>query len=141
MSPNEGTITLRDCDSNVAVSVCDFALRIGSVHAITDTQMHLDSHVDTCVVERNALVVQKFEQLVDVCGYDPAGPIMSSLCTVSAALAYYTRPTVVIHQTLFIPPLHHNLLCLNQMRLNDVVVHEQPKFLTERLTDTRTHAL
>ncbi len=34
------------------------------------------------------------------------------------------------------PSLHHNLLCPNQMRLNDVVVHEHPKFLTEQPTDT-----
>jgi hypothetical protein len=88
ISPIERTITSCDCDSNVAVSVCRFALRIGSVHAITDTQTHLDSHADTCVVGRNALVVQDFERLVDVCGYDPAGPITSSLCTVSAALVY-----------------------------------------------------
>ena len=93
----------------------------------------------------NALVVQDFERLVDVCGYDPAGPVTSSLRTVSAALAY-TRPTdgeviiLVIHQAVLIPSLHHNLLCPNQMRLNDVVVHEQPKFLTERPTDT-THAI
>jgi hypothetical protein len=111
-----------------------------------DSTTHLNSHADTSVVGRNALVVLDYDRLVDVCGYDPKGPVTRSLRTVTAALLAYTHPQsgevviLVVHQAVLIPSLHHNLLCPNQMRLNDVVVSEQPKFLTENPTDT-THAI
>ena len=106
---------------------------------------HLDSHADTCVVGCNSLVVHDFDRPVDVCGFDPTGPVSKSLRTVSAAVAY-TIPTtgevvmLVIHQAVLIPSLSHNLLCPNQLRLNDVAISEQPKFLTDRPTD-ETHTI
>ena len=109
------------------------------------TTTHLDSHADCCVVGSNALIIHDFERPVDISGYDPNGPVTKSLRTVSAAVAY-TIPTsgavvmLVIHQAVFVPSLHHNLLCPNQMRLNDVVVNEQPKFLTEQPSES-THAI
>ena len=110
-----------------------------------DITTHLDSHADTCVVGKNALIVQDFDRPVDVCGYDPKGPVTKSLRTVSAALAY-TNPTsgetviLVIHQAVSIPSLPHNLLCPNQLRMNDIAIDERPKFLTESPTNL-THAI
>ena len=110
-----------------------------------DFTTHLDSHADTCVVGRNALIFQDFDRPVDVCGFDPEGPVTSSLRTVSAALAY-TKPSsgeviiLVVHQAIEISSLSHNLLCPNQLRLNDVAVNEQPKFLTEQ-PNAETHTI
>jgi hypothetical protein len=81
------------------------------------------------VVGANALIFHDFEWPVDVCGYDPRGPVAKSLQTVSAALAY-TKPSsgqvviLVIHQAIHAPFLSHILLCPNQLRLNDVTVDE-----------------
>ena len=110
-----------------------------------DLTTHLDSHADTCVVGKNALVFQDFDRPVDVCGYDPKGPVTKSLRTVSAALAYTNHShgetvILVIHQAIYIPSLSHNLLCPNQLRLNDVAVDERPKCLTERPTE-ETHTI
>ena len=64
----------------------------------------------------------------------------------TAALASYTHPIsgevviLVVHQAVLIPSLRHNLLCPNQMRLNDAVVSVTLKFLTENPTDT-SHAI
>lgn len=110
-----------------------------------DTSTHLDSHADMCVVGRNALILHDFDRPVDVVGYDPQGQVASALRTVSAALAY-TNPTsgetviLVVHQAIHMPRLSHNLLCPNQLRLNDVAVDERPKFLTEHPTEN-THAI
>jgi hypothetical protein len=121
-------------------------IHVGSLKTESDNiMMHLDSHAEQCVVGANALIFQDFERPVDVCGYDPRGPVAKSLQTVSAAVAY-TKPfsgqvvILVIHQAIHAPFLSHNLLCPNQLRLNDVAVDEQPKFLTEGVTEM-THAI
>ncbi|KAI2493824.1 hypothetical protein MHU86_20705 [Fragilaria crotonensis] len=46
----------------------------------------------------------------------------------------------MVHQAIFIPDLAHNLLSTMQVRLNDVVINETPRFLTERVTDL-THSI
>ena len=111
----------------------------------SDSRTELDSHADTCVVGRNALIFHDFERPVNVTGYDPALGINKDVKTVSAAIAYDDPTTgeviiLVLHQALHIPTMEHNLLCPMQLRMNDVMVSEIPKFLTENPTD-RTHAL
>ena len=39
---------------------------------------------------------------------------------------------VVVHQAIYVPHMQHNLLSCMQLRLNDVIVNEVPKFLTEK---------
>jgi len=96
-------------------------------------------------VGRNALIVHDFDRPVDVCGYDPKGKVSKSLRTVSAALVY-TKPSssddviLLVHQAISIPSLSHNLLCPNQLRLNDVLVNETPKCLTAKPA-ALTHAI
>jgi hypothetical protein len=120
-------------------------LRVGAIRSDHGTTTHLDFHADTSVVGRNAIVVHDYDRPVDGCGFDPKGPVTRSLKTVTAAMAY-TIPAsgevviLMVHQAVLIPSLHHKLLCPNQLRLNDVVVNEQPKFLTEEPTDS-THAI
>ena len=99
----------------------------------------LDSHADTCVVGKNALIILDFETPVRVTGYDKLKA--KSYRTVSAALAYDDPKMgevhiLEVHQAIEIPHLHHNLLCLMQLRVNDVEVNERPKFLTRYPTDS-----
>ena len=63
----------------------------------------------------------------------------------SGALAY-DNPSdgntiiLVIHQALKINTLDNNLLCPMQLRLNDVIVNEMPRFLCKNVTD-QSHSL
>ncbi|KAI2506535.1 Reverse transcriptase (RNA-dependent DNA polymerase) [Fragilaria crotonensis] len=65
--------------------------------------------------------------------------------TVTAALAYddpLTGETTIllVHQAIYIPELEHNLLSTMQVRLNDVIISETPRFLAEQITDL-THTI
>jgi hypothetical protein len=90
-------------------------------------------------------VTHDFDRPVSIQGYDPNGSTTESLHTVSAALAYDSPDTgetliLVLHQAIHLPNLPHNLLSPMQMRLNDVKVHDTPKFLTDQPT-THDHAI
>jgi hypothetical protein len=98
-------------------------------------KVELDSHADTCCVGDDVLVVNETLKTVKV------SPLLQSLGTVSkvpivsAAMAYdHPRSCKVfisiVHQALHFKELKHCLLCPMQLRLNDVVINERPKFLT-----------
>jgi hypothetical protein len=79
------------------------------------------------------ITFQDFERPVNVSGYDPKGPVGMALKTVSAGTAYDVpgsgRVVIIsVHQSINLPHLPHNLLNPMQMRLNDAVVNETPKF-------------
>jgi hypothetical protein len=61
---------------------------LGTLQPEGDSRTELDSHADTCVVGKNALIVHDFDRAVNVTGYDPTQPAADSLRIVSAALAY-----------------------------------------------------
>jgi hypothetical protein len=112
---------------------------------IDESATDLDSHADQCAVGNNALIVHDYDRPINVSGYNPSGPIAKDLKTVSAALAYddpVSGETLIlmIHQAIAIPDIYHNLLSPMQLRLNDVVVNEVPRFLTEHLSE-HTHSL
>ncbi|KAI2506945.1 hypothetical protein MHU86_7441 [Fragilaria crotonensis] len=46
----------------------------------------------------------------------------------------------MVHQAIHIPDIAHNLLSTMQLRLNDVLVNDVPRFLTDTVTDL-THSL
>ncbi len=74
---------------------------------------------------------------MDVTTYDPKGKPAKSMKTVSAALAYDDPESgeviiLVLHQAISIPHLEHNLLSTFQLRLNDVIVNDVPKILTDK---------
>lgn len=112
---------------------------------VEESRTDLDSHADQCAVGRNVLIVHDYERPINVSGYDPAGPIARDLRTVSAAMAY-DDPTsgetviLLVHQAIYIPELHHNLLSPMQLRVNDVIVNDTPRFLTDN-PDEFTHAI
>lgn len=122
--------------------------RVSSLSGImdTETRAELDSHADTCVVGKNALIFHDYGRPVNVMGYNKSeGTAAKNMRTVTAALAYDdptdgTTRIVVINQAIEIPHLDKHLLCSMQMRMNDVRVDEIPKFLTDNPTDD-THAV
>ena len=86
-----------------------------------------------------------FDRPVAVQGFDPKGPKINNLHTISAAMAYDlpdTGETVIllVHQAMHIPHLPHNLISPMQLQLNDVLVNNKPKFLTENPT-AEDHAI
>lgn len=112
---------------------------------IEESRTDLDSHADQCAVGHNSLIVHDYDRPINVSGYNPTGPIAKDLRTVSAALAYddpHSGETVIlmIHQAIFIPELSHNLLAPMQVRINDVIINETPRFLTDR-PDEFTHSI
>jgi hypothetical protein len=103
---------------------------VGQVEGVNRSD--LDSHADTCVVGKNALIFNDFDCEVTVSGYDPSGET-KSLRTVSAALGYVIPESgqnvlLIVHQAISLPTLNNNLLITMQMRLHDVVVNETPQF-------------
>ena len=113
--------------------------------ALHESMTDLDSHADQCLLGNNTLVVHDYDKLVNVVGYDPRGPVTRSLHTISGALAYDCPDSgetyiLLVHQAIHNPKLEHNLLSPFQMRLNDVIVNETPKFMTETPTE-KDHAI
>jgi hypothetical protein len=110
-----------------------------------ESQTDLDSHADQCAVSRNSLIVHDYSRPINVAGYNPKGPVEKGLCTVSAALAYVdptngTTVILMVHQAIYIPAMTHNLLSPMQLRLNDVIVNDIPRFLCEQ-PDEFTHSI
>ncbi len=109
-----------------------------------ETSLELASHADTTVLGAGALIIQSYDQPVEVVGYDPQqGSQMFE--TVSGVLAFdHPRDGqvyhLVFHQAIHMPQLDHHLLCSMQCRINDVTVNNVPKFLPHFPTDN-THAL
>jgi hypothetical protein len=137
---------LRPAPKTVAIKgIQTFRVSICEVHGdVPDMRTELDSHADTCVLGRNALITHDFERPVHVTGYDKADGT-KKYRTVSGVVGYKHPATgrnyyLHVHQGIHMPQLEHNLLCPMQLRLNDVRVDEQPKFLSEDPTD-RTHSI
>ena len=127
----------RVTDSKISVTKTFKLNSFNSELSVHETRSELDSHADTCVVGKEALIVHDFDRTVNVSGFDESLGTVKGLKTVSAAVAYDDpitgRPVIlVIHQAILVPSLEHNLLCPMQMRLNDVEVSEIPKFLTDK---------
>lgn len=109
-----------------------------------ETTLELDSHADTCVLGRHALITLDHNRPVAVMGYDESLGT-KTYKTVSGVVAYTDPKTgrtlhLIINQAIHVPHLDHHLLCPMQCRVNDVIVDETPKFLATRPTD-QTHAL
>ena len=122
-----------------------FRVSICEAHGdVPEVRTEMDSHADTCVLGRNALITHDFERPVHVTGYDKADG-SKTYKTVSGVVGYKHPITgknyyLHVHQAIYMPQLKHNLLCPMQLRLNDVEIDEVPKFLAEDPTE-RTHAI
>ena len=105
----------------------------------------LDSHPNQCAVGVNPLVVHDYDRPINVSGYNPSGPVAKDLKTVLAVLAYddpVSGETLIlmVHQAILIPDISHNLLSPMQLRFNDVIVNDVPRFLTEKNMTDQTHS-
>jgi hypothetical protein len=109
------------------------------------SRTEMDNHADTCVVGQECLVFHDFDRPVNVAGFDTSLGTVKNRSVVSAAVAYDDPTTgevimLVVHQAIYIPTMDHNLLCPMQIRMNDHLVDECPKFLHPRPNDD-THAI
>ncbi len=98
----------------------------------TKATLELDSHADTTVLGKDALIFLDYDHPVIVEAYDPRLG-SAKYCTVSGAVAYDDLQTrkmllLVIKQAIHIPHLDHHLLCPMQCRVNDMTVDEMPNF-------------
>jgi hypothetical protein len=124
-----------------SLEVCAIIMHLGYLRqAGPACRSDLDSHADTSVVGMEVITFKDFERLVNVSGYDPKGPMAMALKTVSAGMAYDVTGSgrvviLIVHQEINLPHFPHNLLNPMQMRLNDVVVNETPKFQCDNPTN------
>ena len=105
----------------------------------------LDSHADTCTVGKNSLITHVHNRQVNVHAYDPSLGSQQDMSIVNAAVAYdcpHTGEVLIfkINQAIHIESMSNNLLCVMQLRMNDVKVFDCPKFLTEN-PDAQTHSI
>lgn len=101
-----------------------------------ETSADLGSHADQCVLGSKTLAINNFEKPANVVGCNPRGPMMTSLCVISRALACNCPDAdatfiLIAHQATHNPKLDHNLLTPLQLGLNDVIVNDVPKLMTE----------
>jgi hypothetical protein len=108
-----------------------------------ETILELDSHANTCVLGRDALIILDYQQPVSIVGYDKSLG-SKTYQTVSGVVAYDDPQTgrtlhLIINQAIHIPHLDHHLYCRMQCRVNGVTINDLPKFLAANPTD-QTHA-
>jgi hypothetical protein len=106
---------------------------------IFEATLKLDSHANTCVLGRGALITLDYNRPVSVVGYDESLG-SKTYQTVSGVVAYDDPQTgrmlhLIINQVIHIPHLDHHLLCPMQCPVNDVIVNNLPKFLATDPTD------
>jgi hypothetical protein len=125
--------------SNMSV-VSTRSISIQSLESAFTSHTELDSHADTCCIGKNAYIFYETSRTVDVSAFLSTLGQARSIPIVSAALAYdhpYTYETfiLIVHQALHFPTMEHNLLNPNQLWLNNVQVHDCPRFLIENPTN------
>jgi hypothetical protein len=110
-----------------------------------DSRTELDSHADTWVCGRNSLITAMTDEYVDLSPFAATLGTMSRKPVCSHALAWDnvhdgTTIILMIHQSISVPEMENNLACPMQSRMNDVTIHECPKFLDRSVTD-KSHTI
>jgi len=108
-------------------------------------RVELDSHADTCCVGNGVMIVNTTSKTVKVSPFLKSLGSVPKVPIVTAAIAYDDPISgevmiLVVHQALYFSEMNHCLLCPMQIRLNDVVLNERPKFLTHKPT-SEDHAI
>ncbi len=104
------------CTTQLSIDTKRYIIDLSTkINSIGETTLELDSHADTCVLGRDALILLDHDRPVIVEGYDPSLGT-KTYATVSRALAYDDPVTskvyhLVINQAIHIPHLDHHLLC------------------------------
>ncbi len=81
-----------------------------------ETTLEFDSHANTWVLRRDALIILDYQQPVSGVGYDDESLGSKTYQTVSGVVAYDDPQTgrtlhLIINQAIHIPHLDHHLLC------------------------------
>jgi hypothetical protein len=92
--------------------VNDVRYKLAGIH---ETTLELDSHADTYVLGRDALIILDYNRPVSIVGYDESLG-SKTYQTVSGVVAYNDPQTgrtlhLIINQAMHIPHLDHHLLC------------------------------
>lgn len=100
----------------------------------SQSRTELDSHADSPVVGKNAIILYKTDMTVNVTPFSDDFGMMPEVPVVHAAVAYDCPRTgattiLIINNALYIAEMEHNLIPPIMMRLNGVLVDECPKFL------------
>jgi len=108
-------------------------------------RVELDSHADTCCVGNGVMIVNETKRMVKVTPFLKSFGSVNRVPIVSAAIAYDDPRSgeviiLIVHQALYFTEMNHCLLCPMQLRLNDVVLNERPKFLTVKPSE-EDHAI
>ena len=110
--------------------------------AVTDGQdrgLDLDSHADMAVLGSNCHVFEETGRTVEVFSYDPnLGSTTRNVVSGCFALDDPDTGSVIlliVHQGLHIPHLEYSLIPPFQLRENDVIVNDRPKFQTKNPTE------
>jgi hypothetical protein len=99
-----------------SVRTIDLSRAVGSTRSRSNIlRVELDSHADTCVVGRHALIIHEHPHVVMVSGFDPSQPPRKAK-VVDAAVRYTCRDTgdhliLMINQAILVPEVDHCLLC------------------------------
>ena len=125
-----------------------YSFVIGSNSTSLQLSQHkteLDSHADTCTIGKHALITHVHNRNVNVHAYDPSLGSQQNMRIVNAAIAYdcpHTGEVLIfkINQAIQIKSMNNNLLCVMQLRMNDVKVFDCPKFLTDN-PDALSHSI
>jgi hypothetical protein len=86
------------------------------------------------------MIINKTDRQVSVTPFIKSLGSIQKVPIITEAIAYDDPRSgkvyiLVIHQALYFPEMKRCLLCPMQVRLNDVVLNERPKFLTKHPTD------
>lgn len=139
---NVVVVNSQETDDNIIMEIS--GMNYESI-TIDSFRVELDSHADTCCVGNGVLVVNRTSRTVKVSPFLKSLGTVAKVPIVSAAIAYDDPNSgevkiIIIHQALYFSEMNHCLICPMQLRLNDVVLNERPKFLTKNPT-SEDHAI
>jgi hypothetical protein len=120
---------------NAITTVASTKSSSGDMTAATE----LDSHADSPVVGKNAVILESLNRSVRVSGFSSEIGKPIRVKVVNAAVAYDCDITgdthiLVLYNALFIPSMENNLVPPFAMRLAGLEVNECPKFLAKKPT-------
>jgi hypothetical protein len=104
-----------------------------------DRGLDLDTHADMAVLGSNCYVFEETGKTVNVFSYDPK--LGSTTSNVVSGCLSYDDPTsgrvilLIVHQGLHMPHLSYSLIPPFQMRENNIIVNDHPKFQTRNPTE------
>ena len=77
-----------DAVSSIPVRIRNTKISSAQLNILTESYTELDSHSDTCVVGKHALIIHDYDRPVNVSGFDKSLGSVNDRRIVSAALAY-----------------------------------------------------